>query len=271
MGKVKTLVLAGATALIGSATFAADLRVPQYVEPALVDTGGWYLRGDIGVGAQSFKGFDFTQTNVLTGGPWPATWRIDQRDIKDTAFIGGGIGYQWSSWLRFDFTGEYRSDVKFKAVGSYINFPNPALGRAFDVYDGDHSAFVGLANFYIDLGTWWCLTPFIGAGVGGAYHRTASLTDFGINTDGLGASAFGFATNDQNTWSLAWAVQAGLAYTVTPNLKLELAYRYLNMGEAKTAEVQCGASGCGTGGGPRAFYTLTDFTSHDFKLGMRWL
>ena len=78
----------------------------------------WYLRGDVGVGVQSFKSFDFTQTNAATGGAWPASWRIDQKDIKDTAFVGAGVGYQWNSWLRFDVTGEYRADVKFKAVGS---------------------------------------------------------------------------------------------------------------------------------------------------------
>jgi opacity protein-like surface antigen len=50
----------------------------------------------------------------------------------------------------------------------------------------------------------------------------------GINTDGFGASAFGFAMNDQSTWTFAWAAHAGVAYTITPNLKLELAYRYLN-------------------------------------------
>jgi opacity protein-like surface antigen len=139
------LALAGAAVLTGNAAFAADLpppRQPYFHEPvAVVDTGGWYLRGDIGVGAQSFKSFDFTQTNLATGGPWPATWRIDRRDIKDTTIIGGGIGYQWNSWLRFDVTGEYRADVRWKAVGSYINFPNPTLGRAFDVYEGDHSAY----------------------------------------------------------------------------------------------------------------------------------
>ena len=32
-----------------------------------------------------------------------------------------------------------------------------------------------------------------------------------------------------------------------------------------------GASGCGNGGGPRAFYTLKDIDSHYFKLGMRWM
>ena len=274
MGVVKLFALAGATALVSTATFAADfppaMPQPQYVH-APADTGGWYLRGDIGVGAQDFKSFDFTQTNVASGAVWPASWRIDQKDIKDTVFIGGGIGYQWNNWLRTDITAEYRADVKFKAVGSYVNFPNPALGRAFDLYDGDHSAIVALANIYVDLGTWWCLTPFIGVGAGGAHHRTSALTDVGLNASPLGASAFGFANAEHTNWSLAWAAHAGLAYSVTPNLKLEFAYRYLNMGNAVTSEVQCGATGCGTGAGPRAFYTLTDFTSHDFKLGMRWM
>jgi opacity protein-like surface antigen len=121
-----------------------------------------------------------------------------------------------------------------------------------------------LANAYLDLGTWWCLTPFVGAGVGGAYHRTAALTDVG--------SGFGYASEDSTNWSLAWAVHAGIAYTVTNNFKVEFAYRYLNMGDAKTAEVNCGSAGCNiVGGGPRAFYTLTNFDSHDFKIGMRWM
>jgi opacity protein-like surface antigen len=276
MGTVRKLALAGVTALASTAAVAADLGAPQlrgpYIAPEpIVDTGGWYLRGDIGVGAQNFKSFDFTQTNANTGAVWPASWRIDQKDVKSATFIGGGIGYQWNSWLRFDVTGEYRQDVKFKAAGSYIQFGGNGVDRAFDLYDGDHSAVVALANVYFDLGTWWCLTPFIGAGVGGAYHRISSLSDVGLNASPLGASAFGFANADHNTWSFAWAAHAGLAYSVTPNVKLELAYRYLSMGNAVTSEVLCGATGCGTGGGPRAFYTLKDFTSNDVRIGMRWL
>jgi opacity protein-like surface antigen len=272
MGVVKLFALAGATALISTATFAADFppampKQQAYAPPA--DTGGWYLRGDVGIGAQNFKSFDFTQTNAATGGAWPASWRIDQKDIKDATIIGAGIGYSWNNWLRFDVTGEYRSDVKFKAAGSY---DNGVGSRSFDLYDGDHSAVVALANIYVDLGTWWCLTPFVGAGIGGAYHRTSALTDVGLNTGGVGGSAFGFSNQDHTNWSLAWAAHAGLAYSVTPNLKLELAYRYLNMGNAVTSEVACGAFGCGViGGGPRAFYTLTNFSSQDFKLGMRWM
>ena len=94
----------------------------------------------------------------------------------------------------------------------------------------------------------------------------------GINNNGLGSSALGFANTDHSNWSLAWALHAGVAYSVSNNFKMEFAYRYLNMGSADTSEVLCGASGCGAiGGGPRAFYTLRDMDSHDFKLGMRWM
>src|SRR5882672_6281171 len=122
MGVAKILALAGASALMSTAALAADfpppLPPPQYVQAPPADTGGWYLRGDVGVGAQSFKSFDFHQTNAASGAVWPASWRIDQKDIKDTFFVGAGFGYQWNNWLRIDATAEYRADVKFKAVGS---------------------------------------------------------------------------------------------------------------------------------------------------------
>jgi opacity protein-like surface antigen len=270
MGPSKMLAFAGAATafLATTAASAADFPIapgPQVRAP-IAEASGWYLRGDIGVGSQNFKSYDFTQT---AGGAWPASWRIDQKDIKDAFFFGGGVGYAFNNWLRFDVTGEYRADVKWKAVGSYDT--GAPSGRAFDVYDGDHSAAVFLANMYLDLGTWWCITPFIGAGVGAAYHRVSAVSDAGLNADGFGSSAFGYASADRNKWSLAWAVHAGLAYTVTPNFKIELAYRYLNMGSAETAEVDCGSLGCGVGTGPRAFYTLKNFDSHDLKLGVRWM
>jgi opacity protein-like surface antigen len=273
MVSAKIFGLAGVAALLSTATLAADLPPPLpppvYRAPvACCETSGWYLRGDVGVGAQNFRSFDFKQTNAASGAVWPASWRIDQKDIKDTFFVGAGLGYQWNNWLRFDFTGEYRAAVKFKAVGSYTEFcPS---GRCFDLYDGDHQATVLLANLYVDLGTWWCLTPFIGVGAGTAYHKTAALSDIGF-ISGPGTSAFGITATDHTQWNFAWAAHAGVAYNVTNNVKLEFAYRYLNMGNVNTSEVLCGASGCGTGQGPRAFYTLSNFDSHDFKIGMRFL
>jgi opacity protein-like surface antigen len=273
MGSLRVLAIAGAAAVMTiPAARAADLPpIIQRAMPVVADdfASGWYLRGDIGVGMQHFSSFDFTQTNAASGAVWPASWRIDQKDIKDAAFVGFGVGYQFGGWARFDVTGEYRASTKGKAVGSYTEFcPG---GRCFDLYDFDHQASVFLANAYLDMGTWWCFTPFVGVGVGGVRHNISALHDVGFNANGF--STFGFANKDQVTWDFAWAVHAGLAYNVSNNLKLEFAYRYLNMGSPNTAEVNCnGVSGCNSvGGGPRAFYTLTGFDSHDFKLGMRWM
>ena len=272
MRNLKLALFAGAAlAAAFTSAHAADLgpiMQPRQMAPVQVEemTGGWYLRGDIGGGAQKFSEFGHTQTNSAF--VWPASWRIDQKDAGDAFFIGGGVGYQWNSWLRFDATAEYRAKASFNALGSYTEFcPG---GRCFDVYDGNQSAFVLMANGYVDLGTWMCLTPFIGAGAGYARHAFSGFTDVGFISDGT--TGFGHAANnDFAEWKFAWALHAGVAYNVSQNFKMELAYRYLNMGSVDTAEVLCGASGCGTGNGPRAFYTLRDMTSHDFKLGMRWM
>jgi opacity protein-like surface antigen len=265
----KMLALAGATALASTAAVAADFppaMVPQPVYVAApVDTGGWYLRGDIGVGKQNFTDFAHVSTNSAF--VWPASWRIDQMKMGDTTFVGFGAGYSWNSWLRVDVTGEYRAAASVKAIGSYTEFcPG---GRCFDVYDGSHSAWVFMANAYLDLGTWWCITPFIGAGVGSAYTRSTGFSDVGFISDG--STGFGFASKEFSKWNLAWALHAGLAYNVTNNVKLELAYRYLNMGDVQTQTIDCASGGCANPGGARAFYNLTSFDSHDIKIGMRWM
>ena len=273
MRSLKVALFAGAAiAAAFTSANAADLPPimgPQPIQAmpvAVADTGGWYLRGDIGIGVERFTEFDHTQTNSAF--VWPASWRIDQRDMNDAFFIGGGIGYQWNSWLRFDATAEYRAKTKFKAIGSYTEFC--PTGRCFDVYDGNHSAFVFMANGYIDLGTWMCLTPFVGAGVGVARHSITGLTDVGFISDGT--TGFGYASNnDFAEWKFAWALHAGVAYNVNNNFKVELAYRYLNMGNVNTSIIDCANSGCSTGGGPRAFYTFRELDSHDLKFGMRWM
>ena len=90
MRSLKVALFAGA-ALAAALTSAqaADLgpiMAPRPIAPVAVEemAGGWYLRGDIGVGAQNFKEFDFHQTNAAF--VWPASWRIDRRNSAAPAF-----------------------------------------------------------------------------------------------------------------------------------------------------------------------------------------
>lgn len=271
MSGVRILALAGAAAMISTGAWAADFPppIPQALpvaQPAAVESG-WYLRGDVGVGAQSFNTFDHFQTNPVF--VWPSTWQIVQHSTDDAALVDFGLGYQVNNWLRFDVTAQYRAAAQFKAVGSYTNFC-PGGANCFDNYNGQHAAEVFLANAYVDLGTWWCLTPFIGAGVGGAYNNISTLTDTGMIADGT--SALGYSSANNSSWTFAWATHAGLAYNVSNNLKLEFAWTYLNMGSPRTPVVDCASSGCvPTAGQPAAYYQLGSFTSQDFTLGLRWM
>ena len=263
MVSVRSFILIGAAALIGSSAYAADLPPPAmpYQPPVVPVSSGWYLRGDVGVGVLNFTDFDHSQTNAAF--VWPPSWQIVQKDIQDTTIFGFGIGYEFNNWLRFDVTGEYRTKAMFKATGSYTD--SCGGGVCFDVNTGNYSAAVVMGNAYIDLGTWWCITPYIGAGVGGAFNHITGVQDNGIISNGT--VGFGFAPSDSWTTTLAWNVQAGLTYNVTSNFKVDFNYRFLSLGSPETGVVLCqNTPAC-----PGAFYTLRDMTSQDFRIGLRWL
>ena len=78
MRSLKVALFAGAAiAAAFTSANAADLPPimgPQPIQAmpvAVADTGGWYLRGDIGIGVERFTEFDHTQTNSAF--VWPAS------------------------------------------------------------------------------------------------------------------------------------------------------------------------------------------------------
>ncbi len=271
MVSVKSLFCAGAAILVSTAAYAADLgapppAVPYQYQPVAVpaEQSGWYLRGDVGVGAQSFSQFDLGPANEV-----PATWTVNQSDIQDTTLLGFGVGYDFNSWLRFDVTGEYRTAALFKALGSYNQGTcdvGGVTGTCFDNYSGNFSAAVFMANAYLDLGTWWCLTPYVGAGVGTAYERITGVQDIGPLPPGT--IGFGYTNSDSSNWNLAWNVQAGLTYNVSDNLKIDFSWRYLNMGSPQSANIYCQNT---TTTGPCNSFNLKDLSSQDFRIGLRWM
>ena len=74
---------------------------------------------------------------------------------------------------------------------------------------------------------WKGITPYVGGGVGYAKNWVGDYQDINVPNKGV---AFGKTTDEGG---LAWALHAGLAYDVTPNFTIELAYRYLNLGDAR--------------------------------------
>jgi opacity protein-like surface antigen len=273
MSSFKTLALASAAAsLTIAAAHAADLGPipPPVCEPGAVfvrgecvsaayDFSGWYLRGNIGITNQQVKSLDLV--------PFPfanTTFNTPFLTFASSPLFGVGGGYQVNNWLRFEGTAEYRANAQFhgQSVSQSGGVTLP------DDYTAYKSEYLFLANAFIDLGTWWCVTPFVGAGIGASRNTITSFMDFGASTAGTGGQAILSTTYFDNAskWNFAWAFYAGLAYKVTPGLSLELTYRYVNLGSATT-------------GTPHAFdgtpiptspFIFNGLTSNDLMVGMRW-
>jgi opacity protein-like surface antigen len=239
-----------AALLAASAAQAADFSQPPQVysqPPQVIESPaeGWYLRGHVGVGMNGAYTLDYLPAPANVGNGFAFV----HNSIGDTFFIGGGVGYEWNNWLRFDATAEYRAKSRVYAFGTYP--PN-----GLDIYEGHLKSWVFLTNAYVDLGTWNCLTPFLGVGIGAANNTMVGLSD--VNPNG----GYGFGRNPSE-WHLAYALHAGIAYNVSKNFKVDLAYRYLNYGSI-TDTVDC-AGGCN----PDSF-KFGKLYSHDIMLGLRW-
>ena len=256
MRSVKSLVVAGAVSSLSSMALAADMTIapsPMYVPPPVEDFGGWYLRGDIGFSNQRVKRLN----NALDAANTSSSQRLG---FNTAGIFGLGVGYKFNPWFRGDVTGEYRGNSNFDGF-DLISFPG---GFGAHTYHATKSEWLALANAYVDLGTWWGVTPFVGAGAGGARVSIANFTDLTVTSAG-GFPGLAFGDN-VSKWNFAWALHAGLAYRVSPNFTVELAYRYLDMGDGLTGDLRA-SDGTNTIVNPTTFKSLT---SHDLKMGVRW-
>lgn len=243
----KTLKLA-AVAAIGLAgasgpAFSADLVEPAPPpEPVVVATGGWYLRGDVDYHWSQFAGGDY-----ITYGPPAGTNSFTDGSLDGAWSLGAGIGYQVNDWFRTDFTADYwfNADFRGSTTGTCGGVPCSSVDTA------KMSALLLLANAYADLGTYYSITPYIGAGIGGAF---VDWSDLNNNIGGTVTTHSG----SQN-WRFAWALMAGASYCLTDRLDLDVGYRYTNIHGGRMFEYN--------GAGPGFDHT---FGTHEIRAGLRW-
>ncbi|MCJ2055829.1 outer membrane beta-barrel protein [Methylobacterium sp. J-048] len=276
---------------------AADLLPPPPPPPPPIEVGGgWYLRGD--VGASVYTRPKYTEAYDYTG--YPDANRSFGNEVGGGGFAGVGVGYQFTPFLRGDVTGEYRYSTGLRGSEYYKGpeFDNGLGSYGVNKSSSNFDSAVVLANAYFDLGTWYGITPFVGGGVGYAFNHVSGYStnqqftspsyayDYGhpIYDCSCGAPSYNYApvydsngnpvynTNSgskfyksKTSGSFAWALHAGLAYDVSDALKIEVAYRYLNLGKAETGP---GFVPCCTGS--LQAIKVKDIEAHDVKIGLRY-
>lgn len=222
-----------ATGLAG-ATEPDEPPVLEHTPDMIPDTAptGFYARFDAGVAL-------FRQPSMSSRGT-PVRHYSDPT-IDPAATVGFGAGLKATEWLRGDVTVDLTTPAAYSA-GSRC--PGCKAARK----TSDHSSVATLAvllNGYLDFAPMGPVTPYVGAGIGGAMawfddvHYRAACNCTGTRSGG-------------SQLNLAWALSAGAAVELTPTVSLDLGYRYLSIGSVKMTRA-----------------TLDDLGTHQVRLGAR--
>ena len=285
------IIAAGAALASAGLARAADLPPAPHL-PAPVsdveDFSGWYLRGDVGAGINANRLDLKTAPDPIAAGvssgflSSQASQAFNNTTLSPFGLIDVGAGYRFNSWFRVDGTLEYRAGANLQSLYTLTDPASPGFGgpaQFADFFRADVSSFIGLINGYVNLGTYLGVSPFIGAGLGFADNSVSGLTDQGISSSAYFSSPAGGYFSNRSKTSFAWALMAGLDFNVTPNLRLEMGYRYLNYGSIGTGGSNCLA---GAGGGTFSLqncsagvanhlYTHNTLASNDIRVGLIWL
>jgi len=223
----------------GGAALAADMYDRDYrgslkdslYEGEAVSDRQWYWRLDLGYGFNSDPDLeDSNKVDIVTD------------DYDDGLVLGGGIGFNLMRGFRIDATLDYRFENE---LSGYYPAAGPANQTSADV-----DTLLGLVNFYYDLDMGHRITPYVGVGVGFADH----------DVDGADFAGGG----DTN---FAWALMAGVAVDLKDRWKLDVGYRYLNMGELKVGIKE---SEKATKFATADFVETDDLESHEIRVGLRY-
>ncbi|HEY8579920.1 MAG TPA: outer membrane beta-barrel protein [Beijerinckiaceae bacterium] len=281
------------TALLGASAGAADLDIGMAPPPlrtldeARVEMGtGWYLRGDIAWAREKtpelFSNMTFSAKARNENG-WAAGVGAG---YKFNNWFRTDITYDIRNTLKAN----TRADVPFCPVA--VNVRNDANGDPMGWYVVEgvceevqrasvkrHSM---LLNGYVDLGSWSGVTPYVGAGLGLTAGKAKGDYNW-YNSDGsvyapnipippgnpqpwvtpggqpmpdpgiVFGSQLKQRAFDRNIYNFTWALMAGVAVDVGSNAKVDLGYRYVNMGKF-------GEKGAGDSS-----------TVHEARIGLRYM
>lgn len=242
-----------------------DDYVPEVVHHSSV--GGWYLRGDIGYAHFDVEDVTYYQGALFTGS-------FEQHDLDSSWSIQGGIGYQVTDYFRVDATLKYFGSADFD--GSSEPGPTAACNGGFGAfcsYNDDtelESATLLMANAYVDLGTFNHVTPYVGAGIGGAHVQWGTLINDQTcvgSADDAGCSALDFVHGGEGQWRFAWALHAGASYDVDCRTKIDAGYTFTRIEGGRMF-----ATGVPIGGGAAAGGNGYDdgIDIHEGRVGLRY-
>jgi opacity protein-like surface antigen len=241
---MNNMVKFGSAALAAIALFAAQAA-------AHGGLGQCYLRADTGYSWPAND--DASADQYFVHGP------VTQTTLDGTWFVEAGLGCSWlrqtavgsikdeavvvtSSGLRGEVAVGYRGRRHFHGLP-----PNPALPED-PVFTGVSTVTL-MSNLYYDFANIRNITPYVGAGIGAAFHDVDQVTFRDANVTILPA---------HRQTEFAWQLMAGVSADVGSGILLDLGYRYVDLGSVNSSVPSIGHS-----------LNLDDLAAHEVRVGLR--
>ena len=278
--------------LLGGGGMAPISDSPTLAQPVEIGSG-WYIRGDVGMTSDHLPSVTFSSglaaQTVGTQGSTippagnatnPASGIFGSNQSSANWVFDAAAGYRVNNYLRLEAEYAYWAGQNTNQSGGRVVCPyqlqgltsqgaNPLeVGYLYDVNDTCDGYLkirqtnnLVLANAYIDIGTFYGLTPYVGGGLGMNVSREKGGLTYTKTSDGsayaadltptaafpnIWTDAYGNAINPtpqiafaKQNWNrtisstrvnAAWALSFGVGYQLTPAATLDVSYRYLNMG-----------------------------------------
>jgi opacity protein-like surface antigen len=263
----KIISLAGAAAAL---TLAASLATPA----AAGELGGWgrgsikddymaprsaaspcYFRADVGYSFQTAPTLRWSAWNPPEG----YNEKVRNTSMDDTWTGGVGVGCgSGSRGFRYEFMLGYHGQRGIAGTTAPFQYlgGDPATSRITSAI----TTYTGMVNGYYDLGNIRGVVPYIGLGVGLAYHQ---MDDYLISHPSAPANV-PYKTHGDSDLTLAWSAMAGFAYQVSDRAILDFGYRYIDFGRAATARHDVFAQGS------HSRLAVDDQSAHEIKIGLRY-
>ena len=227
----------------------------------------------------------------VTGGD-PAPWdfssvhtstfitdSVSNASMENTWMAEAGVGCGWggSRGVRIEAVLGYHGDRKIQGEPGFftnttnnIDFiPGPAAppqvvhpdvnvnnGGGVDPLHTTLKTYTAMLNGYKDFGNFGGFVPYVGAGIGVAYHRLGDISF-------TGNPHLTNRIHGDNDVSLAWALMAGVGYQISDRAIIDVGYRYLDTGSITSQRSD-------TGGFVNPAVKFDDLTAHEVKVGLRY-
>ncbi|NJM54872.1 MAG: porin family protein [Verrucomicrobiae bacterium] len=118
------------------------------------------------------------------------------------------------------------------------------------------STYTLMLHAYKDFGNFGGFIPYLGAGIGAAYHQ---LGDIGFS----GNPDLSNTIRGDNDLSFAWSLMAGVGYQISDKAIIDVGYRYIDLGKISSQRSD-------SAGFVNPAVTFDDLTAHEVKVGLRY-